>query len=65
MVGDTVNLTQRLQQWAAAGETVLSEASHQALRRPVEAVRLEPQLVKGRHAPVVAYRIAAVVQTPA
>ncbi|MHB8507802.1 MAG: adenylate/guanylate cyclase domain-containing protein [Candidatus Dormibacteria bacterium] len=59
MVGDSVNLTQRLQQWASAGETVLSEASHQALRQPVDSERLEPQLVKGRHTPVVAYRIAA------
>ena len=60
MVGDSVNLTQRLQQWASAGETVISEASHQALRRPVAATRLDPQLVKGRHSPVVAYRLAAV-----
>ncbi|MEA2681892.1 MAG: adenylate cyclase [Chloroflexota bacterium] len=64
MVGDSVNLTQRLQQWAAEGETVLSEASHAALIRPVQAQRLEPQMVKGRHAPVVAYRIAAAVAAP-
>jgi adenylate cyclase len=65
MVGDSVNLTQRLQQWAFAGETVLSEASHQALLRPLKAERLEPQLVKGRHTPVVAYRLAAAVVAPA
>jgi class 3 adenylate cyclase/DNA-binding NarL/FixJ family response regulator len=65
MVGDSVNLTQRLQQWASAGETVLSEASHLALLRPVEAERLEPQLVKGRHTPVVAYRLAAALVAPA
>ncbi|GAC1332337.1 MAG: hypothetical protein NVSMB17_11320 [Candidatus Dormibacteria bacterium] len=59
MVGDSVNLTQRLQQWASAGETILSEATHDALAEPVEAERLEPQLVKGRHAPVAAYRVAA------
>ena len=28
LVGDTVNLTQRLQQWAAAGETVAERADH-------------------------------------
>jgi len=61
MVGDSVNLTQRLQQWAGAGETLLSEATHQALRQAVLAERLEPQLVKGRHAPVVAYRVPATV----
>jgi adenylate cyclase len=57
IVGDTVNLSQRLQQWAAAGETVLSEATYLALNTPIEAERLEPATVKGRHAPVTAYRI--------
>jgi class 3 adenylate cyclase len=59
MVGDTVNLAQRLQQWAEPGETVLSEPSYDALSSPVDAERLEPALVKGRQAPVAAYRIAA------
>jgi len=59
MVGDSVNLTQRLQQWATAGETVLSEATHGALTSPLEAEKLDPQMVKGRHTPVVAYRVAA------
>jgi len=59
MVGDTVNLTQRLQQWAEAGQTVLSEPTYRALSTPVEAEHLEPALVKGRQAPVAAYRIAA------
>jgi class 3 adenylate cyclase len=57
IVGDTVNLSQRLQQWAAGGETVLSEATYLALTTPIEAERLEPATVKGRHAPVTAYRI--------
>ena len=64
IVGDTVNLSQRLQQWADGGETVLSEPTWAALRRPVEAVRLEPALVKGRQAPVAAYRIAAGAAPP-
>jgi adenylate cyclase len=59
LVGDTVNLTQRLQQWAEPGQTVLSEATYKALQNPVEATRLEPALVKGRQAAVVAYLIAA------
>jgi class 3 adenylate cyclase/ActR/RegA family two-component response regulator len=59
IVGDTVNLSQRLQQWAAGGETVLSEATFLELKHPVEAERLEPATVKGRQAPVTAYRIAA------
>ena len=36
LVGDTVNLTQRLQQFAGAGETVLSEATLRALSAPVQ-----------------------------
>ena len=36
LVGDTVNLSQRLQQLAVAGETVLSEATVKALSAPVD-----------------------------
>jgi len=57
LVGDTVNLTQRLQQLAAAGETVLSEATVKALATPVSMIPLSPQKVKGRDAPVVAFKL--------
>jgi class 3 adenylate cyclase/DNA-binding NarL/FixJ family response regulator len=57
LVGDTVNLTQRLQQFAGAGETVLSEATLQALSAPVPAIPLGEQMVKGRETPVTAYKI--------
>jgi class 3 adenylate cyclase/ActR/RegA family two-component response regulator len=56
IVGDTVNLTQRLQQWAEPGETVLSEPTWLALSAPPDCEKLEPELVKGRTAPVQAYR---------
>ena len=56
VVGDAVNLTQRLQQWAEPGETVLVEATYQALTTEVDAEKLEPALVKGREQPVIAYR---------
>ncbi len=59
IVGDTVNLTQRLQQWAEAGETVLSEPTRAALRTPVDGVVLPPELVKGRASPVGAFKIRA------
>jgi adenylate cyclase len=59
LVGDTVNLSQRLQQLAVAGETVLSEATRKALTVPVELIALPVQLVKGRESPVVAYKISA------
>jgi class 3 adenylate cyclase len=57
LVGDTVNLSQRLQQLADPGETVLSEATFKALRTQVPAAALGAQLVKGRDAPVYAYKI--------
>jgi class 3 adenylate cyclase len=57
LVGDTVNLSQRLQQLAAAGETVLSEATCRALATPVGTVPLPPQLVKGRDTPIRAYKV--------
>jgi adenylate cyclase len=58
LVGDAVNLCQRLQQFAEPGQTVLSEPTWAALTTPPDgAEKLEPQLVKGRDTPVVAYRI--------
>ena len=56
VVGDTVNLTQRVQQWADPGETVMTSATHAALSDPPECDELEPQPVKGRSAPVQAHR---------
>jgi adenylate cyclase len=67
LVGDTVNLSQRLQQLAAAGETVLSEATAAALAVPVGLDPLPPQKVKGRDTPVVAFKLtsAAALTGPA
>ena len=58
LVGDTVNLAQRLQQLAAAGETVLAEATRSGLTVPTETSALPAQLVKGRDTPIVAYKVA-------
>lgn len=58
VVGDIVNLSQRLQDLARpAGTTVLSDATVAALDNPPELVALPPQLVKGREAPVTAFRL--------
>ncbi len=59
LVGDTVNLSQRLQQLASAGETVLSEPTLRGLSLDIETVALDPQLVKGRDTPVLAFKILA------
>jgi class 3 adenylate cyclase/ActR/RegA family two-component response regulator len=63
LVGDTVNLSQRLQQFAGAGETVLSEATLRALSTPVQAIPLGAQMVKGRETPVTAYKITQLAAT--
>jgi adenylate cyclase len=57
VVGDSVNLAQRLQQLAAAGETVLSEPTLAALPSPPEVEQLPPAQFKGRTSTVVAYRV--------
>jgi len=61
VVGDSVNLCQRLQQFAKGGETILSDATYRALDGSVNADALPPAQVKGRHAPVQAYRVRALV----
>ncbi len=58
LVGDAVNLCQRLQQFAEPGQTVLSSPTWEALtERPAEYEQLDSQLVKGRDTPVVPYRL--------
>lgn len=59
VVGDSVNLAQRLQQWAGPGQVVMSQATHDALTTRVDAEALAPAAVQGRHAPVHAYRLSA------
>jgi class 3 adenylate cyclase len=58
LVGDTVNLAQRLQDLARpSGRIVMNESTHDALRTPVECVAMDETTVKGRTSPVHAYRI--------
>jgi class 3 adenylate cyclase/ActR/RegA family two-component response regulator len=59
LVGDTVNLAQRLQQWAEPGETVLSEPTAALVTTSLTLESIGPGLVKGRDTPVRAYRLAA------
>ena len=58
VVGDSVNLCQRLQQLGEPGQTVLSEPTWDLLTaKPSEFERLDAQAVKGRDTPVAPYRI--------
>ncbi|HEV2711857.1 MAG TPA: response regulator [Gaiellaceae bacterium] len=62
VVGDSVNLAQRLQQLAEGGETVVSDATLAALAAPPEVETLEPTKVKGRESNVRAYRVVAAAE---
>jgi class 3 adenylate cyclase len=65
VVGDTVNLAQRLQDLARpAGRTVVSEATYTALGEPGDAEALPPTAVKGRKTPVRAYLVNATGEMP-
>ena len=59
IVGDTVNLSQRLQDLARpGGHVVMSEATARALSAQPDCEKIEAK-VKGREAPVSAYKIDA------
>src|SRR5829696_7609399 len=60
LVGDVVNLSQRLQDLARpAGVTVVSQGTVAGLPHPPACVALPAQTVKGRDSPILAFRIDA------
>jgi class 3 adenylate cyclase/FixJ family two-component response regulator len=60
VVGDTVNLAQRLQDLARpAGRIVVSDATYRALDEPADAEALPPTALKGRKTPVHPYLLPA------
>jgi class 3 adenylate cyclase/FixJ family two-component response regulator len=59
VVGDAVNLCQRLQQFAADGEIVMSDATWEQLSIKPDAIALGEQQVKGRSLPVHPRKLAA------
>jgi adenylate cyclase len=66
LVGDIVNLAQRLQDWARpAGTTVLSDATVAGLTNPPVLERLAAEKVKGRETLVVAFRMSVEVTAAA
>jgi adenylate cyclase len=63
VVGDAVNLCQRLQQFASPGQLVLSEATWDSAK-PDDAERLTRETVKGRETPVEPYRLGPRLAQP-
>ena len=66
LVGDAVNLAQRLQDLARpAGTTIMSEATWDNLTElPAQYEQLQLQLVKGRQTPVTCYRVMMPANDP-
>lgn len=64
VMGDTVNVTQRLQSKAARGEILVSHATARQLEGRHELIAQPPLSMKNRKEPVIAYRIGALVNRP-
>lgn len=60
VAGDAANVAARLQQHAGPGEILLADATYRLVRDSVEAERLAPLELRGKHQPIAAYRLASV-----
>ena len=60
--GDAVNVAARLQQAAAPDEVLIGQATLDLLRSVVEFEALEPLVLKGKSAPVPAYRLRSIAE---
>jgi class 3 adenylate cyclase/tetratricopeptide (TPR) repeat protein len=62
VTGDAVNVAARLQQAAAAGETLIGEATRRLVADEFETEPLEPIAVRGKAEPLAAWRLGAAAQ---
>jgi adenylate cyclase len=60
LIGDTVNLTARIEHLAGRYQVLVSEATWAPIQSLVCAVRLPPVMVKGKSRPVILYSIRAI-----
>jgi adenylate cyclase len=61
VIGDTVNLAQRLESIAKPGRILLSEATYREVADRVTATALPPMSVKGREEPAIAFELCGLV----
>jgi class 3 adenylate cyclase/tetratricopeptide (TPR) repeat protein len=61
-VGDAVNVAARLEQHAAPGQVLLGEATYQLVRHSANATPVAPLVVKGKEAPLTAFRLEEVAE---
>ncbi len=64
VTGDAVNVAARLEQAAEPDEVLIGEPTLALVREAVEVERVEPLVLKGKAAPVGAYRLIAVHDAP-
>ncbi len=64
VMGDVVNTAQRLEKLAAPGEVIVGPATYAATRDVIRYEALGPQGLRGREAPVDAYRAVAALTRP-
>jgi len=62
VTGDAVNVTARLEQAAAPDEVILGAATYRLVREAVEAEPMPPLELKGKKAPVEAFRLVALAE---
>ncbi|MBN2467721.1 MAG: response regulator [Deltaproteobacteria bacterium] len=55
IIGDTVNIAQRLEQEALTGQILISDSTYKMAKEWVIAKRLSPQRVKGKQDPLIPY----------
>jgi AAA ATPase domain/Adenylate and Guanylate cyclase catalytic domain len=60
VLGDAVNVAARLEQAAPPGEVLLGQATYRLVRDAVEVERMAPLTLKGKQAPVAAWRLLEV-----
>ena len=63
-VGDAVNVAARLEQHAAPGEVLLGEATYRLVRHGAHAEPVASLAVKGKEAPLTAFRLVEVAEFP-
>ena len=57
VIGDNVNLAARLCSAAGKNEIIISETTYESAKGLIEAVKLEPIMVKGKANPITIYRV--------
>jgi hypothetical protein len=62
--GDAVNVAARFEQAAAPGEVLIGESTHALVHASAEAEAVEPLTLKGKAAPVPAFRLVSVLEAP-